>query len=571
MPTHKEFPIGISDFEKLIEGNYHFADKSLLIKELMEDGAKVIVLTRPRRFGKTLNLSMLYYFLSKNYYNNETNRNLFENLNISKEQEFCKQHQGQYPVIFISFKDIKAKEYNKAYAEIVELIRRLYVEHRYLLEGDLLAQDEKNIFTALLNKKGRESDIETSLQQLALYITRKFKKLPIILIDEYDTPIQEGYLNKYYDNIMELMRGLLGRMLKDNIPQERFMEKAIITGITPIPQENPLNNLEIYSVLEKKYGQYFGFTEKEVLKLINDSQQTLSLTPIKECYDGYQVGEYTLYNPWSIINCLKNKGTFEWYWVDTSSNGLIAQLLTDADITTKLQFEQLLQEETIECPISKNLVFPNLEVQEEALWSLLLYTGYLKVLSTKITSYQMLAELAIPNKEVDFVYSEIIANWFSIKANMSSYSNFIGSILNGNINEFKKQLSNYIIQTGSFFDFNKHTPEEVFHIFILGLMVGLKDEYIIQSNKESGLSRLDVILIPKNNKKQGILIEFKTSENPNLLLTNAQETLQQIKNQKYLETFKQHNINSALIIGLAFCGKQMDLAFENISINIPKK
>ncbi len=563
------FPIGISDFEEIVQGDYYFIDKTLLVKEIMDDGAKVILLTRPRRFGKTLNLSMLYYFLSETYYN-RVNQNLFDGLNISKEMEFCKKHQGQYPMIFISFKDIKEDTFTKAYAGIVVLISALYEQHRYLLEGDLLSESQKNIFTAILNQEANEANIKVSIQNLAEYLTKKFKQFPIILIDEYDTPIQQAYLKEYYGDMISLMRGILGNVLKDNKPNERFLEKAIITGITRVEQESifsGLNNLEVYSVLEEKYGQYFGFVEEEVLKLIDDSEQTLPLAPIKEWYNGYQVGKYVLYNPWSIIKCLKNKGTFEWYWVNTSSNDLIAQLLTDASSTTKLQFEQLLQGGVIERPISKNLVFPNLKIQEAALWSLLLYTGYLKVLSTRITEFQMLAELAIPNKEVGFVYNEIIAGWFSIEKNLDVYKDFIESLINGNVNEFKKQLSSYIMQSGSFFDFDKTTPEKVFHVFILGLVVGLKKEYIIQSNRESGLGRLDIIFIPKNSKRQGMLIEFKTSATVELLLEKAREALDQIKDRKYIETFKQHNISSVLAIGLAFCGKQLELAHENISIN----
>ncbi len=564
-----EFPIGISDFEEIVQGNFYFIDKTLLIKEIMENGAKVILLTRPRRFGKTLNLSMLYYFLSEDYCN-KVNQNLFKGLNISKETEFCKKHQGQYPVIFISFKDIKELTFSAAYAKITLLIKKLYGNHRYLLEGNLLAQDEKDTFVAILNQEANQENIEASIQNLAEYLTKIFNRFPIILIDEYDTPIQQAYLKEYYDEMISLMRSLLGQALKDNKPNERFLEKAIITGITRVGQESifsGLNNFDVYSVLEEKYGQYFGFTEKEVLKLINDSQQTLPIAPIKEWYNGYQVGRYILYNPWSIIKCLQNKGTLEWYWVNTSSNDLIAELLTGASDTTKLQFEKLLQGEVIERPISKNLVFPDIEENAEALWSLLLYTGYLKVLSTQRAEFQMLAQLAIPNREIRFVYNKIIAQWFSIEANMDSYISFIRSLINGDVDEFKRQLSTYIMQTGSFFDFDKKTPEKVFHVFVLGLVAGLSNEYVIQSNRESGKGRLDVIFIPKGNKKRGILIEFKTSENPDLMLTKAQEALEQVKNKYYLETFKQHDIESVLVIGLAFCGKEVELVHEVISIN----
>ncbi len=558
-----KLPIGISDFKELINEECLFADKTLFIKDIVHDTSKVIVITRPRRFGKTLNLSMLYYFLRQNHV---TDKNLFEDLNISKDTEFCKLHQQQYPVIFISFKDVKEATYSKAYAEIVELIRRLYEEHNYLLEGSVLSEGEKTIFMTLLNREADEASVKAAISQLSLYMERKFKKSPIILIDEYDTPIQEAYLKEYYEQMIVLMRGILGKALKDNLN----LKKAILTGITRIAQESlfsGVSNLEVYSVLEERYGQYFGFTEEEVLKLIKDSEQTLSIAPIKEWYNGYQVGRYTLYNPWSILGCLKNHGALQWYWINTSSNDLVAQLLTDAGSATKLQFERLLQGEIIERPISKNLVLPNLKTQEAALWSLLLYTGYLKVLSTRITEFQMLAQIAIPNKEVGFVYNEIVTGWFSIEANMDVYQSFIESLINGDLDKFKYNLSNYIIQTGSYFDFNEKTPERIFQVFILGLVVGLKKDYIIQSNRESGLGRLDVIFIPKNKERRGILMEFKTSDSAELCLSKAKEGLDQIKDKKYMETFKQHGVTSALAIGLAFCGKQVELVYENISTN----
>ena len=266
-----KLPVGISDFKELIEGNYLFADKSLFIKDVIEDGAKIILITRPRRFGKTLNLSMLYYFLGQNHAKEE-NKNLFKGLNISKEVEFCKTHQQQYPVIFISFKDIKQSNYPDAYAFIIDLIRGLYEEHRYLLEGNDLSEDEKTTFSALLAKKGDSATVQGAIKQLSIYMKRKFNKAPIILIDEYDTPIQEAYLRGYYQEMIDLMRGILGRALKDN----SSLAKAVITGITRISQESlfsGLNNIEIYSLLREEYGQYFGFTEEEVLKLLSESEQ----------------------------------------------------------------------------------------------------------------------------------------------------------------------------------------------------------------------------------------------------------------------------------------------------------
>lgn len=552
---------GVSDFKELINGKYKFIDKSLLIQEIIGDGAKVILITRPRRFGKTLNLSMLYYFLQRNHCQDE---NLFKHLAVSKDLNFCEIHQNQYPVIFISFKDIKKSSYTAAYDDIVRLIKDLYSRHRDLLDGTLLYDDEKATFMTLLNQEGTQSDIESAIKHLSEYITRKFNKAPIILIDEYDTPIQEAYLKGYYSDIIDLMRNILGQALKDNA----FINKAVLTGITRIAQESlfsGVNNLEIYSLLREKYGQYFGFTESEVSRLITETGQKVSLNAIKEWYNGYQIGKYILYNPWSIIGCLRNNGNLKPYWLNTSSNDLIRELLTKADYALKEQFEILLQGKTIEKPLLENLVFTDLDKKEETIWSLLLYTGYLNVLYSEIRGFQLIAQVSIPNKEVMYVYEEIVAGWFRRGTSLASYKRFIRSLSLGEVNIFKQCLSDYIMETGSYFDFNQNTPEKVFHSFMLGLVVGLKDEYIIRSNQESGLGRFDVIFIPKNKQRSGILLEFKTSETIDLLLDKAQEALEQIKDKRYIEIFKQHDITSILAIGLAFCGKRMELVYEKVS------
>jgi hypothetical protein len=549
---------------RLIKGKYQFADKSLFIKDIIGDGADVILITRPRRFGKTLNLSMLRYFLQKDY---SQDMNLFEKLAISEDQEFCTNHQNQYPVIFISFKDINQSNYADAYSGIKTLISDLYTEHQYLFddhEDNILHEQEKAVFHKLLYKEGDKSEVEEAIKKLAIYLTRKFNKSPIILIDEYDTPIQEAYLNDYYQDMIKLMRSLLGQALKDN----SCLSKAVLTGITRISQESlfsGLNNLEVYSLLREEYGQYFGFTEDEVSKLIAETQQEVSLSAIKKWYNGYQIGKYVLYNPWSIIKCLKNHGKLEPYWKNTSSNGLIKKLLTQAKPDVKKQFEELLQGHSIEQPLSENLIFSDIETKTEALWSLLLYAGYLKVLSSKMCGNRLMAKIMIPNREVSFVYDEIVEQWFIDAVSLDSYYQLMRSLSDGDMDKLKMHLSKYIMQSGSFFDFDKNTSEQVFHVFILGLIVGLRDHYIIQSNHEAGLGRSDVMMIPKNKEMQGIILEFKTSD-VSELFSKAEEALQQIKDKKYVESFHQHNINSVLLIGLSFCGKQMELVHETIKI-----
>ena len=552
-----KLPIGISDFKELIKGEYQFTDKSLLLKEVINDSAKVILITRPRRFGKTLNLSMLYYFLQQN----NIEENLFRNLLISEDQEFCKKHQNQYPVIFISFKDIKQANYNEAYGDVIGLISDLYSQHRYLLDDNTLYKDEKAIFNSVLNQNAELYNIKSAIKQLTIYITRKFKKAPIILIDEYDTPIQEAYLRSYYQEMMDLMRSILGQALKDN----NCLERAVITGITRVSQESlfsGLNHLKVYSLLREKYGQYFGFTEEEVIKLIEDTKQEVSLESIKEWYNGYQLGKHILYNPWSIINCLDNEGKLQPYWLNTSSNTLIIQLLSKAKPIIKQQFEALLQGEIIEQPLSESLIFQNIETEVESLWSLLLYAGYLKVISSELNDFQLMAKIAIPNKEVRFIYDKIIAGWFSKAVSLESYTNFIQSLVEGDMGKFKMYITSYIMQSGSYFDFNSNTSEQIFHVFILGLVVGLRDRYNIHSNKESGLGRFDVICVPKDKEERAILLEFKVSDTAELLIEKAKEALLQIKEKQYIELLKQQEIKSVLAIGLAFYGKQMELIYE---------
>jgi hypothetical protein len=293
-------------------------------------------------------------------------------------------------------------------------------------------------------------------------------------------------------------------------------------------------------------------------------EQKLDLAKIKDWYNGYQIGKYVLYNPWSILHCLKNNGKIAPYWLNTASNGSLHKLLSESGIEVKQQLELLLQGQIIEQPLSENLVFKDIESKPEALWSLLLYAGYLKVIKSELGDFQLMAQLAIPNKEVRFVYLQIISEWFSDALGLKSYEYFTQSLVNGDMESFKLYLSTYIMQSGSYFDFNQNTPEQIFHMFILGLVVGLRDKYIIASNKESGLGRFDVMFTPKDTKHSGILLEFKISPTPQTLKDKAFEALEQIKKKHYLQELKQHRLQKVLAIGLAFCGKEMDLAYENI-------
>jgi hypothetical protein len=554
-----KLPVGVSDFSKLIKEKCQFADKTPLIKEIIDDGAEVILITRPRRFGKTLNLSMLKHFFEIKH----DEQNLFANLLISQDVEFCKIHQHKYPVIFLSFKDIKKDNFLQAYAKICTLISNLYKEHRYLLTGDCLEEDEKELFMSIIKAQATQINIENSLITLAKYLMKKFKQAPVLLLDEYDTPIQEAYLKGYYTEMIGFMRIILGETLKDN----SYLKKAVITGITRISQESlfsGVNNIEVYSLLREKYGQYFGFVETEVVALMKATAPNSNLAAIKEWYNGYSIGKYTLYNPWSIISCLKNDGELAPYWVNTATNGLLYSLISKANIEVKDQLELLLQGQVIQQNLSENLVFKDIEKKPEALWSLLLYAGYLKVISKEMHGNRIIATMAIPNKEVSFVYDQIVEAWFSDAINLSSYDRFITSLATGDLEKFKLYLASYIMQTGSYFDFNSNTPEQIFHIFVLGLVAGLRDKYIISSNKESGIGKYDVLFIPKDKQFKAMIIEFKTSPNAHSLKDKAQEAVRQIKEKKYPQELIPHSLTHALAIGLGFCGKEVELAHEEI-------
>lgn len=556
-------PVGISNFEKLATEGYRFVDKSLFIKEIIQDGADVILITRPRRFGKTLTLSMLYHFLKTHH---KSQKNLFTNLAISEDNSFCEKHQNKHYVIFLSFKEIKKPSYEQAYAAVVELLADLYAQHRYLLEGDDMPEDEKNRFISILNQDATQTSVESAIKKLSYYIHERFAKKVIILIDEYDTPIQEAYLEGYYDQMIKLMRGILGASLKDN----DYLHKAVVTGITRVAQESifsGVNNFEVYSLLREAYGQYFGFTEGEVSELINAMGNQVSLEAVKEWYNGYRIGSHTMYNPWSILSCLKNKGILRAYWLNTTSNELIKRFIEKANGSIRDKFEELLQGKVIEKPLMENLIFPELNEKEEAIWSLLLYAGYLTVLHSDMRGFELIAEVSVPNKEVMFIYDAIVAGWFRRGSTLAGYREFVHALVSNKMDVFKRHLSEYLMETGSYFDFNKNTPEKVFHSFMLGLVVGLKENYIIQSNQESGLGRFDIIFIPKHDKtKNGILLEFKVSDDAELLLNKAQEALQQIKDQRYITLFKSQGIISILAIGMAFCGKEVELAHERLEI-----
>lgn len=501
----KELNLGQSDFKNIIEHDNYFIDKSLFIEEIITVQKNVLLLPRPRRFGKTLNLSMLKYFFDKNEPNNEK---LFSGLNILKCDENITKHCGKYPVISISFKDVKANVWEDCYEFIIAEIVKQFSIHDYLLESDVLKFYEKEKFLKILNETAKKTDYQYSLRNLSEYLERYHKEKVVILIDEYDTPIQTGY-NKYYNEIISFMRNLLSGAFKDN----SSLYKGVITGILRVSKESifsGLNNLSVYSILDSQFSDKFGFTEPEVKEILRDFEVKTAYSEIKKWYNGYKFGKSEdIYNPWSILNyALYPAGGFKTYWANTSANELIKNEIKkkDADYIRQ-DISKLINNETIVKDIEENFVFTDLDTPKEILWTLLVHSGYLSIKNqVNYSEY----ELKIPNYELKIILKKTIIEWFQtdikiIKVLLQNTANYL---ITNKITKFEQGFKEIIGDTFSYYDTAK-SNEYVYHAYILGLLAIIGDDYIIKSNKESGEGRYDIMLIPHDKTKNGVVIEIK--------------------------------------------------------------
>ncbi len=555
------YPIGISDFKEVAMGDYTLVDKSLLIKDILDDSAKVILITRPRRFGKTLNMSMLRYFFD--IAGAAENRKLFAHLDIAKAKMNdgtpCLEAQGKHPIIFLSLKSVKASTYALASQFIAALVSELYSEHRYLLSSDALFAEDKQMFQDILSEIASPSHVSNSLKHLARYLTNHHNKKPILLIDEYDTPIHAAYLSnpKYHDQMLEFMRGFLGEALKDNA----FLHKAVVTGILRIAQASlfsGLNNIRVYTLLDSRYGQYFGFTVAETEHLLTQSGLLDKKQDIQSWYNGYCIGDITLYNPWSILCCLDMQGQLQPYWIETGEAGLLGVALRKQTIQVKLQLQQLMEGDTIEANLDYRTTLLDIEQNPVAAWTLLVFSGYLNARPLHFREDgEITCQLSIPNKEVSGAYLRFVKNWYQDALTDGDYMTLLDALINGRVEQFQELLQEYIEQSLSYFDLGKKTPEKVYHVFMLGLLAGLRTEYLIQSNKEAGFGRFDLALIPRDTTKLGILIEFKSIDDDSLLDASATDALAQIKQHHYTSVLLEHGVKMQLAIGIAFSGKQV--------------
>ncbi len=551
----KRASIGIGDFKEIVENKYYFVDKSLLIKDVIEDGAKVILLPRPRRFGKTLNMSILQYFFQNS---EEDNSYLFKGLKVEEHKEIM-EHQGKYPLIFITFKDIKSNNYELDYEKMKELIAEEYRRHKYVLENDILDNEEKVYYNEILNCRANKARVELSLKYLSKFLNRYYKEKVIILIDEYDVPIQSGFSNNYYDQIVEFMRNFLSAGLKDNT----YLKKAVMTGILRVAKESifsGLNNLKVCTILNPQYSKYFGFLQEEVEELLRYYGQEDKTDEVKDWYNGYRFGDNTVYNPWSILNYIDNSQRgFLPYWVNTSSNNIVKELLAKGGEDLKKDLEELIKGNTITKIIDENIVMADIHKDTQNVWGFLFFTGYLKLIENKLEMGRNICELGIPNKEVKYLFEDLIMCWFSENVSRDRYNLMLKSLVNGDTKTFSKILKQYTLSSASYFDTGKNESEKFYHAFVLGILISLSDEYLIKSNRESGFGRYDIMIIPKDKNKLGIVIEFKkVDKDENETLEKATEiALNQIKEKNYKQELIDLEIENIMELGIAFEGKEV--------------
>ena len=559
--------IGIQDFEKLRTKHCFYVDKTSFIKEWWESNDDVTLITRPRRFGKTLNMSMVEQFFSLEYANRG---DLFEGLSIWEEEKY-RNLQGTYPVISLSFAGIKETTFEFTKKRMIELLKYQFEKYAFLADSDKLSQNEKEYVKRMVRDMDF-FDAGTSLHHLSKYLCRYYGKKVIILLDEYDTPMQEAYVHGFWNELVSFTRSLFNSTFKSN----PYLGRAIMTGITRVSKESvfsDLNNLKVVTTTSKEYATSFGFTEEEVFASLEANGLGKEKEKVKKWYDGFVFGNYRdIYNPWSILNFL-DTGVYQTYWANTSSNSLVAKLIREGSKRVKTGFETLLQGETIACPIDEQIVYNQLKGNEGAVWSLLLACGYLKVLNKE--EYDKLGEnlrpkyeLDITNLEVRVMFQSMVRSWFD--ETEQEYGDFVKALLLGDIKAMNYYMKRVTMQTFSYFDTGKgplgYEPERFYHGFVLGLLVDLNQEYIVTSNRESGFGRYDVMIEPRDKDKPAIILEFKVhdSEDEKSMEETVASALAQIEEKQYEANLIAKGIPKKNIrkYGFAFEGKNVLIGGE---------
>ena len=571
----KLIPIGIDSFKEIIDKKYYFVDKSDLLQDILT--RKVMLITRPRRFGKTLNLDMIRYFFDNgvstcdDFENRQVgkvgldNSYLFNGLKIEKNTEILK-HQGKYPVIQISLKEIKESSWEKCYEGLKKVISKIYIENEYLVEN--MHEMEKKIFKKIIEETASEIEYEQALKNIMEYFYRYFKQKAILLIDEYDQPIISGYVNGYYDKVVEFTRNMLTSALKTN----EKLERGILTGVSRVAKESifsGLNNLKVDSMLIPTNADKFGFSDKEVLEMLKYYGKEDSYEAVKEWYNGYNLNRKQIYNPWSVLNYIEDEESrLISYWVNTGSDDLIKILLKSNLQKVINNLNKIIKGEEAIKKVNEAVSFNNLNIDEDSIWSLMIQSGYLKVANPEEIGRDpngngiIKVKLEIPNKEIKGSYDSMIETWIAETIGKEEIDEMLGELTEGKIEDFIEMFKQIILENMSMYDTAGVEAEKYYHVFCLGLFIKLKSNYYVKSELETGRGRSDVILIPKDKNKRGIVLEFKKAKYKKTIEEAAKEAINQIEDKKYDTVLKEHGIYEIVKLGVGFKGK--DCHFEQI-------
>ena len=543
----KRIGIGLSDFKHLIEEDFYYFDKTKFIDEVIKDGAQVKLFTRPRRFGKTLNMSMLKYFFDIK--EAEENRKLFKNLYIEKTENF--KEQGQYPVIFLSLKDLKATTWEEMERKIIIILSDFFSEYEYLL-NELTGISFENLKN-IIYRKADIDELTTTLKFLTKILYEKYNKKVMVLIDEYDSPLVSAYINGYYKKAKDFFKTFYSIVLKDN----NYLQMGILTGIIRVIKAgifSDLNNLRTYTILSDDYTDSYGLTEEEVEKSLKDYGLEYEISKVKDWYDGYRFGNSEVYNPWSILNFLQDK-ELRAYWVDTSGNDLINDVLKKITKDTVRALERLFNGEGLRQNISGTSDLSKL-LDENELWELLLFSGYLTI-EEKIDQKNYI--LRLPNKEVKELFKDSFLERYFGRGN--KLSDLMEALTENRIDEYEEKLQEILLTSVSYND-TKKGNEAFYHGLIMGMGLYLEGEYITKSNIESGLGRYDFSVEPKNKNKRAFIMEFKSTDSVEKLEEVSKEALEQIEAKKYDVSLKQNGIKEITYLGIAFCGKKIKISYK---------
>ena len=555
----KPLPIGISDYIRAQE-EYYYVDKTLLIKDFLDKKPLVSLFTRPRRFGKTLNMDMLRVFFE---ISNEDTSKYFINKQIWKCGKEYQAHQGKYPVIFLTFKDVKFDSWTATLDKIKGLLQEEYARHIEVLDSNKISQYEKNYFLKILNGNANEVDISSALERLSKILAIHYKKNPIIIIDEYDTPIQEGYIKEFYDEIISFMRNFFSGAFKDN----KYLSYGFLTGILRISQESifsGMNNISVHSLFDEEYESYFGFTEDEVKNMLSYYGKQDKETELKNWYDGYLFGKKEIYNPWSVINYISRDCIPQAYWANSGSNEILHEVMQTLNDDSVQRLNALLQGEKVVARIDQNVIYRSIKENSQYIYSLLIVAGYLKPVTKYIQEDgNYLCEVKIPNKEIEAVYrSEVLSSLVSSGViKRTTMDTIVESLFSNSYERLQLALSEYLNNSISFFD---KSSESFYHGLMLGLLALMDNQYIIKSNREAGDGRYDISLLPRQNKYPAIIIELKYQKNvtDDKLNALAHQALSQINLLRYDSEFKQYGFEKVLKYAIAFSGKKVNVVSE---------